>query len=123
MKGYRDYMDRQQVSPALHDKLLALEQQEIQPKPQSRQRWQPALAMAACLCLVLGVCWGWNVLSPAKNASGNSAVNIILSPVRGCVNASDHACSISRGTLAPRGLPYIGSPHTGCPKCFICTRI
>ena len=50
-------------------------------------------------------------------------VNIILSPVRGCVNASDHACSISRGTRAPRGLPYIGSPHTGCPKCFICTRI
>lgn len=78
MKGYRDYMDRQQVSPALHDKLLALEQQEIQPKPQSRQRWQPALAMAACLCLVLGVCWGWNALSPAKNAAMDTAVEYAM---------------------------------------------
>lgn len=73
MKGYRDYMDRQQVSPALHDKLLALEQREIQHKPQPRKRWQPVLAMAACLCLVLGVCWGWSTFSPAAHSAASTA--------------------------------------------------
>lgn len=65
MKGYREYMDRQQVSPALHDRLLALEQ-TVEPKPAStpRRRWQPVLAMAACLCVVLGLGWGaWSSLS------------------------------------------------------------
>lgn len=73
MKGYRDYMDRQQVSPALHDKLLALEQREIQHKPQPRKRWQPVLAMAACLCLVLGVCWSWSTFSPAAHSAASTA--------------------------------------------------
>ena len=45
------------------------------------------------------------ILSPAQNVSGSSAVNVMRSPVRGCVNASDHACSISLGTFAPRELP------------------
>ena len=74
MKGYRDYMDRQQVSPALHDKLLALEQQQkAQQKNQPPKRWQPVLAMAACLCLVLGVCWGWSALSPAAHSAASTA--------------------------------------------------
>lgn len=56
MKGYRNYMDRQQVSPALHDKLLALEQQQKVPRTsQPIAHWKPVLAMAACLCLVLGI--------------------------------------------------------------------
>lgn len=74
MKGYRDYMDRQQVSPALHDRLLTLEQQQkAQQKNQPPKRWQPVLAMAACLCLVLGVCWGWSALSPAAHSAASTA--------------------------------------------------
>ena len=70
MKGYRDYMDRQQVSPALHDRLLALEQQQKAPQSiQPLKRWQPVLATAACLCLVLGVCWSWSALSPAAHSA------------------------------------------------------
>ena len=74
MKGYRDYMDRQQVSPALHDRLLTLEQQQkAQQKNQPRKRWQPVLAMAACLCLVLGVCWSWSTFSPAAHSAASTA--------------------------------------------------
>lgn len=74
MKGYRDYMDRQQVSPALHDRLLALEQQQKAPQSiQPLKRWQPVLATAACLCLVLGVCWSWSALSPAAHSAAGTA--------------------------------------------------
>jgi len=61
MKGYRSYMDRQKVSPELHRRLMELEERQS-PSP-SRQkhtpssfRWQP-LAVAACLCLVIGGSW------------------------------------------------------------------
>lgn len=58
MKGYHQYMDRQQVSAALHSRLLALEQTVPVPKPKPRRvRWQSVALLAACLCLVLGLSW------------------------------------------------------------------
>lgn len=75
MKGYRNYMDRQQVSPALHDRLLSLEQAAGPSKaPHSRRRWQPVLTMAACLCVVLGLGWGaWSgVFGGGRFALGSS---------------------------------------------------
>lgn len=57
MSGYRDYMDRQQVSKDLHDRLLKLEQQQTAQKKPSGFRWQRAAALAACLCLVVGLGW------------------------------------------------------------------
>lgn len=59
MKGYQQYMSRQQVSPDLHCRLLALEQTVPVSKPRPRRvRWQSAALLAACLCLVLGLSWG-----------------------------------------------------------------
>lgn len=52
---YERYMDRQSVSPDLHARLLALEQQEkkvIRPR-----RWQRWAAMAAAVVLVAGAGW------------------------------------------------------------------
>lgn len=69
MNHYRDYMDRQQVSPALHDRILALEQTVPAPsKNSARRRWQPALVLAACLCLVLGL--GWWRLNGSMGSTG-----------------------------------------------------
>lgn len=56
MKGYQQYMDRQQVSSALHSRLLALEATHPAPK-RPAFRWQPVALLAACLCLVLGLSW------------------------------------------------------------------
>ncbi|MGM9537823.1 MAG: hypothetical protein ACI3VN_05780 [Candidatus Onthomonas sp.] len=70
MKGYREYMDRQQVSPALHDRLLALEQQQKAVEPaQPPKYWKPVLAMAACVCLVLGMSWGRSLFSSSDSAA------------------------------------------------------
>lgn len=56
MNSYRDYMDRQTVSPELHQKLIDLEKGAKQSKKRTA-RWQPAAAMAACLCVILGLGW------------------------------------------------------------------
>ena len=42
---------------------------------------------------------------PRRNSSGNSAVKVSRSPVRGWEKVSEYACSISRGTFAPFALP------------------
>lgn len=69
MNRYQDYMDRQRVSPALHDRILALEQTVPAPQKVSpRRRWQPALVLAACLCLVLGL--GWWQLNGSMGSTG-----------------------------------------------------
>jgi len=42
---------------------------------------------------------------PFSNSGGRGAVKVMRSQVEGWVKVSDQAWSISRGTLAPRGLP------------------
>ncbi|MBQ9165776.1 MAG: hypothetical protein IJX71_02445 [Oscillospiraceae bacterium] len=71
MRGYRDYMDRQQVSADLHDRLLKLEQQQNAPKKNSGFRWQRVAALAASLCLVVGL--GWFGLQMLEGMGGMSA--------------------------------------------------
>lgn len=50
MKYYTSYMDRQEISPAVHEKLLNLEA----PKRRSRPVWVRYGALAACAALVIG---------------------------------------------------------------------
>ena len=54
MNYYSDYMDRQTVSPALHERLLALD------APKRTEHWQKYAALAACLAVIAGLgVWRW----------------------------------------------------------------
>lgn len=57
MKSYRDYMDRQQVSSDLHQRLLELQQQQNAPKRSHAAQWKKLAALAASLCVVVGLGW------------------------------------------------------------------
>ena len=59
MKQYKSYMDRQEISPAVHENLLNLEP----PKGRSGPSWMRYGALAACAALLIGV-GAWN-LGPA----------------------------------------------------------
>lgn len=49
MNHYQTYMDRQQVTPELHDRLLAME------APKTARRWQTYAALAACAAVIVGL--------------------------------------------------------------------
>ena len=51
MKQYKSYMDRQEISPAVHENLLNLEP----PKDRSGPSWVRYGALAACAALLIGV--------------------------------------------------------------------
>lgn len=71
MKYYQSYMDRQHISPELHQKLLSLSnmpQRKASPKP-----WLRSGALAACCALVLGA-WVWKL---APSQSGGPAPGVI----------------------------------------------
>lgn len=58
MKDYKAYMDRQEVTPEFHQKLLDLKQAPARRTPAIR--WQRFGALAACCALALGVgVWKW----------------------------------------------------------------
>lgn len=59
MKYYRSYMDRQEISPAVHDNLLNLEAKKRRPGP----AWVKYGALAACAALIIGA--GMWKLAPA----------------------------------------------------------
>ncbi|MCD7761289.1 MAG: hypothetical protein LUH16_05890 [Clostridiales bacterium] len=55
MSAYKSYMDRQSVSSDLHRRLLELDSQA--PETQKPVPWGRYAALAACLCVVVGVGW------------------------------------------------------------------
>ena len=61
MKHYNSYMDRQEISPAVHEKLLTLK-----PGKKSVHPWITYGALAACAALIIGV-WVWKPV-PAPTA-------------------------------------------------------
>lgn len=65
MKNYNSYMDRQEVSPALHQTLMNLET----PKRSSSPGWVKYGMLAACAALILGV-GAWK-LTPDPTAGPN----------------------------------------------------
>ncbi len=68
MKYYNSYMGRQQISPALHEKLLSLEPQRKPARP-----WVKYASLAACCALIFGM---WRLAPrPAGPASGQFAAS------------------------------------------------
>ncbi|MCD8382501.1 MAG: DUF4367 domain-containing protein [Clostridiales bacterium] len=69
MSTYKSYMDRQHVSSDLHQRLLELERQprtERKPIP-----WGRYVALAACLCVAVGIGWFvWPMLDAGGMDSG-----------------------------------------------------
>ncbi len=63
MKHYSEYMDRQTVPPALHEKLLAME------ATKQVRHWQRYVAMAACFAVIAGLgAWRWTAsLDPVQS--------------------------------------------------------
>ena len=62
MKQYKSYMDRQEISPAVHENLLNLEVGKRSARP-----WMKYGALAACAALIIGV-GAWR-LAPAPAAN------------------------------------------------------
>ena len=73
MKYYKMYMNRQEVSPELHARLLSLTE-ERKPAP-ARRAWVRWGAMAACCALVAGLGL-WRISSPARSGPGAEGPNI-----------------------------------------------
>lgn len=69
MKHYSEYMDRQVVSEALHERLLALD------TPKSAGHWQRYAAMAACLAVIVGL--GVRRWTASMPEDFNDAVDIL----------------------------------------------
>ena len=65
MKYYDSYMERQEVSPELHERLLSLDVK----KKRSGSRWMKYGALAACAALIIGV-GAWK-LAPAPATTPN----------------------------------------------------
>ena len=57
MKQYKSYMDRQEISPAVHENLLNLEAGKKSARP-----WMKYGALAACAALIIGV-GAWRLTS------------------------------------------------------------
>lgn len=64
MKQYKSYMDRQEISPAVHENLLNLEAGKKSARP-----WMKYGALAACAALIIGV-GAWK-LAPAPATTPN----------------------------------------------------
>lgn len=74
MRYYRDYMDRQQVNGALHDRLIGLEI----PKGSGTKtgRWPKVAALAACCVLAVGLgMWQLGTLEGGQNGDFSGVVN------------------------------------------------
>lgn len=65
MKYYKKYMDRQQMSPEGHRKLLELGEQPPARRPSKPRPWRRWGALAACCALVLGL-GIWQLTAPEK---------------------------------------------------------
>ena len=74
MKYYKTYMDRQEISPAGHEKLLELEPRAARPAGRPWGKWA---ALAACCALVLGL-GVWRAAAPEQ--PGGETVQDALYP-------------------------------------------
>ena len=80
MNAYQTYMDRQEVSSALHDRLLALEAPKEKKKGGAYMKFG---ALAACAALIFGLGSGWwrtsppTVTDPAAVSNGRGPEDIL----------------------------------------------
>ena len=74
MRYYRDYMDRQQVSGALHDRLIGLEIPKV--SGTKTGRWPKVAALAACCVLAVGLgMWQLGTLEGGQSGDFSGVVN------------------------------------------------
>lgn len=64
MKNYNSYMDRQEISPVAHEKMLNLE-----PEKKSVRPWITYGALAACAVLIVGM-GVWKLALQSQTALG-----------------------------------------------------
>lgn len=72
MNAYKTYFDRQTLSPAAHDRLMALGKAPAKKKSFSLQKWG---ALAACAALILGV---WTYLDPLPYLEPKGTMEVLL---------------------------------------------
>ena len=72
MNAYKTYFDRQTLSPAAHDRLMALGKAPAKKKSFSLQKWG---ALAACAALILGV---WTYLDPPPDLEPKGTMEVLL---------------------------------------------
>ena len=72
MNAYKTYFDRQTLSPAAHDRLMALGKAPAKKKSFSLQKWG---ALAACAALILGV---WAYLDPPPDLEPKGTMEVLL---------------------------------------------
>ena len=72
MNAYKTYFDRQTLSPAAHDRLMALGEAPAKKKSFFWQRWG---ALAACAALILGV---WAYLDPLPDLEPKVTMEVLL---------------------------------------------
>lgn len=71
MKYYKSYLDRQEISPAVHEKLLELERPRRRPAP-----WLKYVALAACAVIAVGV-GAWRLAPGAPAGNPHSAAQFV----------------------------------------------
>ncbi len=72
MKQYKSYMDRQEISPAVHENLLNLEP----PKGRSGPSWVRCGVLAACAALLIGV-GAWRLAPAPAQAPAQSGGQLV----------------------------------------------
>ena len=76
MKQYKSYMDRQEISPAVHENLLNLEAGKKSARP-----WMKYGALAACAALIIGV-GAWRLTS--SDPGGQTAQDALYPGIKDC---------------------------------------
>ena len=123
MESYKAYVDRQTVSPELHEKLLAIGRQ---PRTERRRRmvfpaWKKWAALAACCALVLGagqLLWDdpfirgvFAAYSPSESGTSSPSTGSSAVPEDGQGAADDHSFLVegpeTESTFAFYALPAI----------------
>ena len=109
MNHYRTYMDRQQVSPGLHARLLALNR-----APARRPGWARPAALSACCALILGAAL-WQPASPGEAPGPLQTVPADPSPSGGGQAGPDFHGFLVEGDSPEGAQMFFAVPAIGYP--------
>lgn len=114
MKYYRSYMDRQEVSAAVHNRLMNLDiSSPSTPSKSTRRPWAACGALAACAALVIGV-GVWKLVPgsvPGPEAGPPAVVNTDAPAQTG--TAGQIQLDDAQPVEAPEGFVVRGSAESG----------
>ena len=107
MKNYHSYMDRQEVSPAVHEKLLDLEP----PKKRSGP-WLRYGALAACAVLIIGA-GAWRLTS--SDPGGQTVQDALYPGVKDWYGPGEDPPDSAAAQLTPGDQPQPGENNVAGP--------